>query len=118
MGGRVLILAHRGELLEQAADKLFKTTGLMCALEKAESGEPSFSLSSEGRASFAAALRTTAEEMRDEGFAPTILVDSEIRYALHCFAQSSGIDLTVFAFDELDASTRARQERVVNWQGA
>jgi len=88
------------------------------ALEKAESGEPSFSLSSEGRASFAAALRTTAEEMRDEGFAPTILVDSEIRYALHCFAQSSGIDLTVFAFDELDASTRARQECVVNWQGA
>ena len=88
------------------------------ALEKAESGEPSFSLSSEGRASFAAALRKAAEEMRDEGFAPTILVDSEIRYALHCFAQSSGIDLTVFAFDELDASTRARQECVVNWQGA
>lgn len=37
MGGRVLILAHRGELLEQAADKLMKVTGLGCALEKAES---------------------------------------------------------------------------------
>ena len=36
-GDRVLILAHRGELLEQAADKLMKTTGLGCALEKAES---------------------------------------------------------------------------------
>lgn len=35
-GGRVLILAHRGELLEQAADKLYKCTGLMCATEKAE----------------------------------------------------------------------------------
>lgn len=37
MGGRVLILAHRGELLEQAADKIMKVTGLGCALEKAES---------------------------------------------------------------------------------
>ena len=36
MGGRVLILAHRGELLEQAADKLLKSTGLGCAVEKAE----------------------------------------------------------------------------------
>ena len=36
-GNRVLILAHRGELLEQAADKIRKTTGLSCALEKAES---------------------------------------------------------------------------------
>ena len=35
-GKRVLILAHRGELLEQASDKLFKTTGLMCSIEKAE----------------------------------------------------------------------------------
>ena len=35
-GGRVLILAHRGELLEQAADKLAKATGLRCAVEKAE----------------------------------------------------------------------------------
>lgn len=36
-GGRVLILAHRGELLEQAADKLQQVTGLGTALEKAES---------------------------------------------------------------------------------
>lgn len=35
-GGRVLILAHRGELLDQAADKLQKFTGLGSALEKAE----------------------------------------------------------------------------------
>ena len=35
-GERVLILAHRGELLEQAADKLLKATGLRCAVEKAE----------------------------------------------------------------------------------
>lgn len=35
-GDRVLILAHRGELLEQAADKIAQATGLGCATEKAE----------------------------------------------------------------------------------
>lgn len=35
-GERVLILAHRGELLEQAADKMFQVTGLKCNIEKAE----------------------------------------------------------------------------------
>lgn len=34
-GDRVLILAHRGELLEQAADKLRQAVGLGCAVEKA-----------------------------------------------------------------------------------
>lgn len=36
-GNRVLILAHRGELLDQAADKIRRSTGLGCAVEKAES---------------------------------------------------------------------------------
>ena len=35
-GERVLVLAHRGELLDQAADKLKTSTGLGCAVEKAE----------------------------------------------------------------------------------
>lgn len=35
-GERILILAHRGELLEQASDKIKKSTGLGCAFEKAE----------------------------------------------------------------------------------
>ena len=35
-GSRVLILAHRGELLQQATDKLERTCGLKCAVEKAE----------------------------------------------------------------------------------
>ena len=35
-GNRVLVLAHRGELLEQAADKIYRSTGLRCATEKAE----------------------------------------------------------------------------------
>lgn len=34
-GGRVLIMAHRGELLDQAADKVKQVTGIDCAYEKA-----------------------------------------------------------------------------------
>ena len=37
IGDRVLILAHRSELLDQAADKLLNSTGLRCSVEKAES---------------------------------------------------------------------------------
>ena len=36
-GEKALILAHRGELLDQASDKLYQTTGLTTSLEKAES---------------------------------------------------------------------------------
>lgn len=35
-GARVLILAHRDELIRQAADKLLKATGLAAAIEKAD----------------------------------------------------------------------------------
>ena len=34
--GRVLILAHRGELIQQAADKLEKATGIAAGIEKAK----------------------------------------------------------------------------------
>ena len=37
LGHRVLIMAHRGELLDQAADKLKAATGIDSALEKADS---------------------------------------------------------------------------------
>ena len=36
-GHRVLVMAHRGELLDQAADKLLEAAGLPSVLEKAES---------------------------------------------------------------------------------
>lgn len=36
-GGRALIIAHRGELLDQAADKLRNSTGIESALDKATS---------------------------------------------------------------------------------
>jgi superfamily II DNA or RNA helicase len=35
-GGRTLVLAHRGELLDQAADKIQAMTGLACSREQAE----------------------------------------------------------------------------------
>lgn len=35
-GSRVLIMAHRGELLDQASDKIKRSTGLGCSVEKAE----------------------------------------------------------------------------------
>lgn len=35
-GERVLIMAHRGELLDQASDKIYRTTGLRSAVEKAD----------------------------------------------------------------------------------
>ena len=35
-GERVLFMAHRGELLSQAADKIRQVTGLKCSIEKAE----------------------------------------------------------------------------------
>lgn len=44
-GGRVLILAHRGELLQQAANKLARSSGLMCAVEKADQTAHDSSLS-------------------------------------------------------------------------
>ncbi len=36
-GERILVLAHRGELLDQAEDKLEQATGLKCATEKKQS---------------------------------------------------------------------------------
>jgi superfamily II DNA or RNA helicase len=36
-GGNTLVLAHRGELLDQAADKITRMTGLACSREQAES---------------------------------------------------------------------------------
>lgn len=35
-GKRALVLAHRGELLDQAADKIEAVTGMRCSVEKAE----------------------------------------------------------------------------------
>jgi len=82
-GERVLILAHRGELLEQAADKLNKSTGLGCAVEKAESTcrDSWFRV-------VVGSVQSLMREKRLSQFAPdyfnTIIVDE----AHHCLSDS------------------------------
>ena len=79
-GGRVLILAHRGELLEQAADKLMSATGLGCSVEKAEQT----SLYNFERVTVGS-VQTLMRQKRLDQFAPdhfsTIVVD-EAHHAL------------------------------------
>ncbi|HBW13808.1 MAG TPA: DEAD/DEAH box helicase [Proteiniclasticum sp.] len=80
-GDRVLVLAHRGELLDQAADKLAKSTGLMTATEKAEQT----SLDSWFRV-VVGSVQTLMREKRlsqfDPGYFNTIVVDE----AHHCIS--------------------------------
>lgn len=82
-GKRVLILAHRGELLEQASDKIKKATGLGCAVEKAEES----SLDSWYRVTVGS-VQTLMREKRLAQFSPdhfdTIIVDE----AHHCISDS------------------------------
>lgn len=82
-GDRVLIIAHRGELLDQAADKLLKATGLHSAVEKAEES----CLGSWFRVTVGS-VQTLMREKRLEQFAPdyfdTIIVDE----AHHCLSES------------------------------
>lgn len=82
-GDRVLILAHRGELLEQAADKLKKTTGLSCAVEKAEE-----SCLNKWERVTVGSVQTLMREKRIAQFPPnyfnTIIIDE----AHHCLTDS------------------------------
>ena len=82
-GNRVLILAHRGELLEQAANKILKATGLRCAVEKAEDS----CLESWYRITVGS-VQTLMREKRlhqfPEDFFGTIIIDE----AHHCISDS------------------------------
>ena len=82
-GERVLILAHREELLDQAADKLFKVSGLICSKEKAEQS----CLGSWFRVCVGS-VQTLMREKRlaqfDEEYFDTIIVDE----AHHVLAES------------------------------
>lgn len=76
-GDRVLILAHRGELLDQAADKIKSATGLICSTEKAEQS----CLDSESRwyRVTVGSVQSLMRESRLNRFAPdyfsTIIID-------------------------------------------
>ena len=82
-GERILILAHRGELLEQAADKILQSTGLRCAVEKAEQ-----TCKGTWYRVVVGSVQTLMRERRLLGFAPdyfkTIVVDE----AHHCISDS------------------------------
>ena len=82
-GGRVLIMAHRGELLTQAADKLRMVTGLESAIEKAESSSlGSMFPVTVGSVQSLCRERRLSRFPRD--YFSTILVDE----AHHCLADS------------------------------
>ena len=82
-GKRVLILAHRGELLDQAADKLYKTTGIRSSLEKAESS----CLDSWYRVTVGS-VQTLMREKRLAQFAPDYFDVIIIDEAHHCISDS------------------------------
>ncbi|MGM0215439.1 DEAD/DEAH box helicase [Enterococcus sp. AZ109] len=93
LGERVLVLAHRGELLDQASDKLEKSTGLKTATEKAEET----SLGSFFRV-VVGSVQTMMREKRLKKFPPdffdTIVVDE----AHHCI--SDGYQRVLKHFEE------------------
>jgi len=82
-GKRVLILAHRGELLDQAADKLLRTTGIQSSLEKAEST----SLNSWFRVTVGS-VQTLMREKRLAQFEPDYFDVIIIDEAHHCISES------------------------------
>lgn len=82
-GGRSLILAHRGELLDQAADKIGKMTGLDCALEQAENT----SIGSWNRVTVGS-VQTLMRESRLSQFAPDRFDCIVVDEAHHTLANS------------------------------
>ena len=82
-GERVLILAHRGELLDQAADKLEQSTGLGCAVEKAEES----CLGSWFRV-VVGSVQTLMRESRLKQFRPDFFGSIIVDEAHHCISDS------------------------------
>ena len=82
-GEKVLILAHRGELLEQAADKMKKACGLDSVLEKAESTAVNSNCPV-----VVASVQTLYQDKRLEAYAKdyfgTIIIDE----AHHCMSST------------------------------
>jgi len=83
LGERGLVLAHRGELLDQAADKLEKATGLKCAVEKAEQT----SIGSWYRV-VVGSVQTMMRTKRLEQFSPDYFDFIIVDEAHHCLADS------------------------------
>lgn len=82
-GSRVLILAHRGELLAQAAEKLEAASGLKCAVEKAEES----CLGSWYRVTVGS-VQTLMREKRLSRFPPDYFGGIVVDEAHHCLSDS------------------------------
>ena len=82
-GGRVLIMAHRGELLTQAADKLKAATGLDSVLEKAESS----CLGSNVPVAIGS-VQSLAQDRRLARFPEDYFTDIIVDEAHHCLSDS------------------------------
>lgn len=82
-GGRALILAHRGELLDQAADKLMQTCGLHSALEKAECS----SLGSSVPVTVGS-VQSLCQDKRLDAFPADYFTDIIVDEAHHCLSDS------------------------------
>lgn len=82
-GHRVLIMAHRGELLEQAADKLRSASGLESVLEKAESSCLGSSLPVT-----VGSVQSLAQEKRLARFPQDYFQDIIVDEAHHCLSDS------------------------------
>ncbi len=80
--GRILILAHRDELIRQAADKLYRSTGIFCGIEKGvESSGGMFDVC-------VASVQTLSRPNRLEKYPPDYFRAVIVDEAHHCLAES------------------------------
>ena len=82
-GGRALILAHRGELLTQAADKIRAASGIECAMEKAE-----FTSLGSTLPITVGSVQSLAQPKRLERFPNNYFTDIVVDEAHHCLSDS------------------------------
>ena len=82
-GGRALIMAHRGDLLTQALDKIYEASGLESALEKADST----SLGSKLPVTVGS-VQSLAQEKRLARFPHNYFTDIVVDEAHHCLSDS------------------------------
>jgi superfamily II DNA or RNA helicase len=84
-GARVLVLAHREELIRQAVDKIAKATGLSCAVEKAEEFAGSYCL----ERVVVGSVQTLLSQTRREALpAPTHIIVDEAHHVLSASYQT------------------------------
>lgn len=100
-GGKVLILAHSEELLDQAADKLLRSTGLVAVKEKASERATAYD------SVVVASVATLRRESRLKGWAPDHFAKIIIDEAHRSKAKSYEIILSYFTGKKLGVTATA-----------